>query len=96
MIKEIKTLYKALLSRTSEVTGLLPYEILHSRETDAVDARNIIVYLLHKRGVYNKHISRLTGITTAGISYILSNFENRKVTNKYLSSILQAIEKENI
>lgn len=93
MFSELHIFFEKLLRLVSEVSGIPVRDILQSNETDAVDARNVVVYVLHNQGVYCRNIAKLIGRTPRAIRYMLSNFESRLNNSKYLRSVYEDVGK---
>ncbi len=87
MFSELHIFFDKLLKLVSEVSGIPVQDILHSADMDAVDARSVVVYMLHNQGVYSRNIAKLINRTPRAIRYMLSNFDNRCNNSKYLRSI---------
>lgn len=93
MFSELHIFFDKLLKLVSEVSGIPVRDILHSNETDAVDARNVVVYVLYNEGAYCRNIAKLLNRTPRAIRYMLSNFDNRCANSKYLRSIYDDVVK---
>lgn len=93
MFSELHIFFEKLLKLVSEVSGIPVRDILQSNETDAVDARNVVVYVLHSQGVYCRNIAKLINRTPRAVRYMLSNFGNRLNNSKYLRSVYEDVVK---
>lgn len=94
MFSELHIFFDRLLKLVSEVSGIPVRDILKSNEIDAVDARNVVVYVLHNQGVYCRNIAKLVNRTPRAVRYILSNFDNRCDNSKYMRSIYEDVRKK--
>jgi len=65
-----------------------------SKEADVVDARNILVYILYKKGFYPSEIATLINKSKRCIGLCISNFEERLLSRKMLSIIYKRIVKQ--
>lgn len=67
-----------MLDEVSEETGI-PQNVIASdyRGVEAVDARYLLVYFLHRRGFYASMIAPLIGHRKRSVNHIVSNFDNR-------------------
>lgn len=80
-----KDIFSEVLFVVSNVTDI-PRDIIlsQSRREDIVDARHLLIYFLHAKGVYIVQISSITAISMRHIAYILSNFDGRVKTRRLL------------
>lgn len=75
--------FKKILSFVVEETEVNAEDILSLKKTsEIVDARYILVKLLHDKGFYNQSISKLINHTEKTVSIILFNFSDRVKNNK--------------
>lgn len=63
------------------------------RQADVVDARCILVKLLTEEGFYPSQIGQYLERTEAGIRYLLSVYEDRRVTSKWMDKDVEVIRK---
>lgn len=70
-------MYYEILRVVEEVTGVSAAEMFSSNYLDYVDARYILVYVLHRRGFSDNRISRLTGLTRPCVCMIRNSFKYR-------------------
>ena len=70
--------FKQVLDVVSEVTGITPDEIIHSRKEECTDARYILVKYLYSKKMTPITIGEQLGRTRQGIGSILrrSKYEN--------------------
>ncbi len=82
-------LYRTVLSAVAEESEIPEDKILSPcKERETVDARYVLVYLLHKRlGLYPSRIKAVTGICERSINYILTFYEQRYNQSNYLRTI---------
>lgn len=71
-------IFAKVLGEVSEETGI-PQDVIASdyRGAEAVDARYLLVYFLHRRGFYASMIAPLIGHRKRSVNHIVSDFENR-------------------
>lgn len=78
-------LFTEIINAVSEKTEIKSERILSPcRVTEVVDARYILVKMLHSYGIYPANIADMVGITKRSVSMILSNFDNRKSYSKMM------------
>ncbi len=71
-------IFEEILSAVSRETEITPERIASNDTTEeAVDARYILVYMLHKKGFYASTIAPLIQHRKRSVNRILSDFENR-------------------
>jgi hypothetical protein len=70
-------LWEHIVNIIAEDTDCSRDEILSERHTEAVDARHLLIKLLHEHGIYPKRIASLCRITTRTVHYVLTNFDTR-------------------
>lgn len=82
-------IFQQILTAVASEAEVPESKILSScKERDAVDARYILVYLLHKRmGLYPARIKALTGICERSINYIITYYERRYSQSNFLRTI---------
>ena len=87
-------IFAKILRLVSEETEISTSDILSgSKETDVVDARYLLVYLLHERGFYPSQIALYVCKTKRSINYILSSFSDRFRAGKMLRIQYENIKK---
>ena len=86
-------LYRTVLSDVVEESEIPESKIISPcHEREAVDARYVLVYLLHKRlGLYPSRINAITGICERSINYILTFYEQRYEQSKFLRNIADTV-----
>lgn len=87
-------IFAEILRLVSEETEISTSDILSgSKETDVVDARYLLVYLLYERGFYPSQIALHVSKTKRSINYILSGFSDRIQRGKMLRIQYENIKK---
>lgn len=87
-------IFAKILRIVSEETEISTSDILSSsKEADVVDARYLLVYLLHERGFYPSQIALHVCKTKRSINYILSSFSDRIQCGKILRIQYENIKK---
>lgn len=76
MNREIVQFYTHTLQTVSQVTGQT--EILHSNREESVDARTILIHVLSGKGITDKEISILTGLTRQGVNKLKNSVRYRQ------------------
>lgn len=76
MNSEIKRFYQRALHAVCQDTGQA--DILHTNKEEAVDARTILIYILSQRGITDKEISILTGLTRQGVNKLKNSVRYRQ------------------
>lgn len=90
-----RKIFAELLSTVSRETEISEETIMsRSRYEEVVDARCLLVKLLHESGMYPPVIAGLMGRTPAGIRYILSDYDDRVRSKRYLENNAQAVRKQ--
>ena len=86
-------IYRTVLSAVAEESEIPESQILSPcRQRETVDARYVLVYLLHKRlGLYPSRINAITGICERSINYILTFYEQRYEQSKFLRNIADTV-----
>lgn len=89
------SIFSHILAIVSEETEVSEELILSScRQAEVVDARYILVRLLHEAGFYIRTIATLIHKTDKSVHHILSDFDNRKRYGKMLSINYEITRKE--
>ena len=87
-------LFQRILSHVSEVTEIPSIMILSkSKSIAVVDARSILVNILAENGVYPVQIAELIDHTPASIRNLISNFDNRRKSNRIVLIYTQKVRK---
>lgn len=85
-------IFAEIISLVEEETEVPREQILSdNKEMEVVDARYILVYLLHERGLYPSTISKLIHKSKRSVSYIITNFDDRAKNGKILRIQLNEI-----
>lgn len=70
--------FDRVLAVVSELSEISSEDILYGRKTDeVVDARWIIVKILHEQGYHTSKIAMLLNMTQRNVTYILTVFQDR-------------------
>lgn len=86
-------LFNKVLTAACEVSGISKEDILSpSHQSDIVDIRSMLVYILNRQGVYPVVIARMMNKSSAGIRNLIKDYTNRKSSNKLLQIISQEVE----
>lgn len=74
-----KEIFEKVINSVEELTDI-PKEVILSeaKNTEVVDARNLLFYELYRRGMYISIIARFTGKTYVCVRKSILNIENRK------------------
>jgi chromosomal replication initiation ATPase DnaA len=64
-----------------------------NRNIEVVEARHMVINLLHNIGVYTTHISQAFGITPRCVQYAITTFDD-KLTNRHTRSNYERIRKQ--
>lgn len=64
-----------------------------SRHTETVDARHLVVCLLHAQGIYPSRIAAFFGLSTRSINYVITSFDTRIQTNRALRNTCAKLRK---
>lgn len=87
-------LFATVLGVVCDVCCVTSDDLLSStHRCDVVDARSILVYVLHKRGLYPTVIANLMNRSSVGVRKLINGFDNRRFSNKFLETML--VETEN-
>ena len=87
-------IFAEIIEAVSRETEVSASQILGcSKHMEVVDARSILVKLLHEKGLYPERIAVLLHKTAASIRYLLSNYESRKSANKIITIYTQNVRK---
>ena len=96
LITMVKTeIFAELMSAVSSETEIPP-EVIASgdRSAEAVDARYLLVYLLHRRGFYASTIAPFLGHRKRSINHILSDFEHRLSVTPMMQVCLERLKRQ--
>ena len=88
--------YYEILRVIEEVTGINVRTILSSNKEENVDARHMLVYVMHKYGFTDNKISELTKLTRPCVCMIRNNFKyrlRRYFVKLYYDRVMKAIFK---
>lgn len=79
-------IFASILADVSKETDV-PEDIIvsNSRNADAVEARWILVKLLHRQGFYTSRIAPLVNLKKRAVNNILSKFEDKLKTSALMS-----------
>lgn len=90
----VKTeIFEEILSAVSRETEIAPERIASNDTTEeAVDARYILVYMLHKKGFYASTIAPFIRHRKRSVNRILSDFENRLSVSPIMRICLNRLE----
>ncbi len=91
MNNEIIQFYNRVLCTVRQVTG--QKDFLHTNREEAVDARTILILLLSEKGLSDKEISIITGLTRQGVNK-LKNSARFRIKKWSFHSDLQQIRNE--
>lgn len=70
--------FEKVLNIVASLTELTADQILHGKKTDeVVDARWIIVKILHEQGYHTSNIAMLLSMTQRNVTHILTVFQDR-------------------
>lgn len=73
-----KDYFERLVSVVAQLSELSADNILYGRKTDeVVDARRIIVKILHEQGYHTSKIAMLLKMTQRNVTHILTVFQDR-------------------
>ena len=73
-----KNYFDRVLAVVAELSEISSEDILYGRKTDeVVDARWIIVKILHEQGYHTSKIAMLLNMTQRNVTYILTVFQDR-------------------
>lgn len=65
----------------------------HSRATEVVDAKSILVKILAENGMYPVQISQYMHLTPSCVRNLLTNYERRKNNNHLIETMSQHVRK---
>lgn len=81
MTKTKSQIVFSIFQLVSEVTEIDSNIILSkSRTAEVVDARYLLVHLLHKQGFYLSSIAKIMGLSRRAVEKIFAGFEDRKAS----------------
>lgn len=88
-------IFAKVLGEVSEETGI-PQDVIASdyRGAEAVDARYLLVYFLHRRGFYASMIAPLIGHRKRSVNYIVSDFEHRMNNSPMMRLYFERLRKK--
>ena len=88
-------IFAEILKIVSSETEIPAERILSSdKDTETVDARYLLVYILSEMGFYPSQTSIHLHKTKRAINYIISNFEERLNSGKMMRIYLENIKKK--
>ena len=70
-----------------QVTGI--YQLFHTNQEEAVDARTILIYILSEQGVTDTQIAELSGLTRQGVNKLKNSVRFRKRKFSFISDLQQ-------
>lgn len=72
-------IFRSILAAVADETEIPPERILSKEKcAEVVDARYILIYFLHKRGLYPTTIASMIHYSRRGVEKIVSQFDNRR------------------
>lgn len=84
-----------VLDLVSDETEIAKETILSkSRRAEVVDARHVVIKLLHSKDVYPKRIAEIFNLSPRTVHYIITQFDVRLQSNKALRNIFAKITKQ--
>lgn len=87
-------LFNNILELVAQETDLSQFEITSkSRIAEIVDARCLFVRLLSDVGFYPSDIAKRINLTQRAVNYILTDFDSRISTRKYLRNCYEKLKK---
>ena len=87
MNKDLITLFQRVESKVMQVTGI--YQLFHTNQEEAVDARTILIYILSEQGVTDTQIAELSGLTRQGVNKLKNSVRFRKRKFSFISDLQQ-------
>lgn len=100
-LSKIKTMSKIaefadhVIGLVSQETDIPKEQILsRCRATEIVDARHLVIKLLHANNVYPSRIASIFNLSTRCINYAITNFEHRVSQNNVLRGNYETIKKK--
>ncbi len=88
-------IFDIALSIVSDEMEVSKNEITSNVQTiEVVDARHVLINILHKRGIYVKQIADYLNCSTRAVNYAITNFENRQKFNPLLKNTYQYVTKQ--
>lgn len=87
-------LFQYAINLVSEITDITKENIMSkSRKIEYVDARYMIVYILHNHGLYYDEIAGMMKCTPANIRTIITNMQYRQTGNRSFRNKLKITSK---
>ncbi len=65
-----------------------------TRNSEVVDARHMVIKILHSRGLYPSRIARIMGLSVRAVHYVITSFDDRMTGNKSLAMTYERIAKQ--
>ena len=87
MNNDLITLFQRVESKVMQVTGI--YQLFHTNQEEAVDARTILIYILSEQGVTDTQIAELSGLTRQGVNKLKNSVRFRKRKFSFISDLQQ-------
>lgn len=88
-----KDLFDKVLDVTCGVSEISKEDLLSSsHQSDVVDIRSMLAYLLNKNGMYPTVIAKFMNKSSAGVRNLIKDYDRRKTSNKILTRISQEVE----
>lgn len=88
-------IYKSLIKAIESEKEISEDKILsESRKTEVVDARSILVNLMHENGFYPSQIAQFIHKTPSTVHNLIRDYNNRIKSNKILPIYLSSIRKK--
>mgnify|MGYP001263488101 CR=1 FL=1 len=86
-------IFAKLSEAVSEETGIAVEDIASTdRREEVVDARYVLVYLLHLEGFYASMIAPLIGIKKRSVNRIISDFEHRLCVSPMMRIVFEHLK----
>lgn len=83
-----------VIELVSHETDIPKEQILsRCRATEIVDARHLVIKLLHANNIYPSRIASIFNLSPRTIHYVLTAFDNRVSTNNSLRNIYAELSK---
>ena len=92
----MKADFERIVKAVADAAELRPTQILSKRRfQETLDARWVVVRLMHEEGFYSSKIADHMNMTTRNVNYILFSFETRMAFgDRCLRNILERARKE--
>lgn len=65
-----------------------------ARNSEVVDARHMVIKILHSRGLYPSRIARIMGLSVRAVHYAITSFHSRTRGNRSLLMTYERIAKQ--